>query len=136
MCETLRCWQGITKLFEFLLSATVYDVEEDVGFILSSSLDCTLRLWVLESGLLVKSIYTFNAIITMKYVRGRHLAVTGYTGGKVELWDILTGQSIFSAIGHEDAVTALEVIHRTKEAKGFPCFYASRDDGLYFHYIS
>lgn len=119
--------------------ATVYDVEEDVGFILSSSLDCTLRLWVLESGLLVKSIYTFNAIITMKYVRGRHLAVTGYTGGKVELWDILTGQSIFSAIGHEDAVTALEVSLDkviTASADGVIKVWELRDNSLHPVFVS
>lgn len=47
----------------------------------------------------------------MSYIRGRRLTVTGYTGGKIELWDILSGESIFSIIGHGEAVTALMVVN-------------------------
>lgn len=102
---------GIFFIYFFFLTAKAYGQQEETGLILSCSLDCSIKLWALKSGHLLKSIYTFNGIISMSYIRGRRLTVTGYTGGKIELWDILSGESIFSIIGHGEAVTALMVIN-------------------------
>ena len=30
-------------------------------------------------------------------------------GGKVELWDIISGSNVFSVLGHDDAVTCIRV---------------------------
>lgn len=119
--------------------ANEYEESEEMSFLLSCSLDCSLRLWVLQTGELVKSIYTFNGVLCMGYIRGRHLAVLGYTGGKVELWDLLMAGSVFSSIGHEEAVTSLKVSGNkivTASADGMIKLWELRDNSLHPIFVS
>ncbi|PIK59563.1 putative pre-mRNA-splicing factor PRP46-like, partial [Apostichopus japonicus] len=116
-----------------------YGQQGETGLILSCSLDCSIKLWALKSGHLLKSIYTFNGIISMSYIRGRRLTVTGYTGGKIELWDILSGESIFSIIGHGEAVTALMVSEdkiTTASADGMIKVWELRETKLHPIFVS
>ena len=75
----------------------------------SGSQDCSVKVWDLETGSLVKSYYTYNGITRLEVVPRTTCTITGTDGGKLELYDLATGQSPFSQRVHEEAVTALYV---------------------------
>merc|ERR1712131_30077 len=75
----------------------------------SGSQDCSVKVWDLVSGTLLKSYYTYNGITRLEVVPRTTCTVTGTDGGKVELYDMATGQCPYSQRVHEEAVTALSV---------------------------
>ncbi|XP_023649923.2 uncharacterized protein [Paramormyrops kingsleyae] len=84
-------------------------LNEREQFVLSGSVDCTIKIWALSSGCCVKSIYTFNAISALCFVPdGEGLIVTGSDGGKVEVWSWDTMENCQSIKAHEDSVTSLQ----------------------------
>eukprot|EP00057_Strongylocentrotus_purpuratus_P031747 XP_785533.3 PREDICTED: probable E3 ubiquitin ligase complex SCF subunit sconB [Strongylocentrotus purpuratus] len=91
--------------------ASHYDFEPSKAcrLALSSSRDCSVRLWDLDSSKELRSIYTFNPVTAMAFVGEISCAVTGSDGGKVELWDVASGDSLFSSLAHEDSVTCIKV---------------------------
>ncbi|XP_063965562.1 uncharacterized protein LOC129276772 [Lytechinus pictus] len=76
---------------------------------LSSSKDCTVRLWDLDSSKELRSIYTFNPVTAMVFLSDISCVVTGSDGGKVEMWDVTNGDNLFSSLAHEDHVTCIKV---------------------------
>lgn len=83
-------------------------LDEDVQeMVVSSSKDCTIRLWNLSQGTQLKSIYTFNGITRLQILPHRLCSVTGTDGGKLEMFSLATGLACFSTRVHEDEVTAL-----------------------------
>ncbi|XP_041480023.1 pre-mRNA-splicing factor PRP46-like [Lytechinus variegatus] len=76
---------------------------------LSSSKDCSVRLWDLDSSKELRSIYTFNPVTAMAFLNDISCVVTGSDGGKVEMWDVINGDNLFSSLAHEDHVTCIKV---------------------------
>ncbi|XP_076336758.1 uncharacterized protein LOC143239507 isoform X1 [Tachypleus tridentatus] len=74
---------------------------------ISGALDCSLIVWSIPNGHLMKSIYTYNGITAVAIVEKELLVVTGTDGGKVELWDIVNGEAKCSVHGHEENVTCI-----------------------------
>lgn len=75
----------------------------------SASTDCSIKLWSLETGLEVRSIYTFNGINKLELLKVNQYSVTGTDGGKLEVFSLAEGRSLSSAPAHTNAVTALSV---------------------------
>jgi len=84
---------------------------------ISASLDCSLKIWDLTRGALVRDIYTFNGvkcICLLPLKTGGTVVATGTDGGKLEAFDVgdvAAGSSsaLFSLKdAHDDAVTAVD----------------------------
>ncbi|XP_013790573.1 F-box/WD repeat-containing protein 7-like [Limulus polyphemus] len=74
---------------------------------ISGALDCSLIVWSIPNGHLLKSVYTYNGITAVAIVEKELLVVTGTDGGKVELWDVVIGEAKHSVHGHEENVTCI-----------------------------
>uniref|UniRef100_A0A8C9RZA7 Si:ch211-154o6.3 n=1 Tax=Scleropages formosus TaxID=113540 RepID=A0A8C9RZA7_SCLFO len=120
---------GVTCLFAPLPEycrrlARSLSLNEKERFVISGSVDCTVRIWALSTGLCVKSIYTFNAVSTLCFVpEGEGFIVTGSDGGKVEVWSWDSMQNCQSVKAHEDSVTTLQ-------SQGPLVFSGSADGGV------
>jgi WD40 repeat protein len=80
---------------------------------ISVSVDCSLKVWNLRKGTLVRSIYTYNGIKCLAYSADLDLAVTGTDGGKLEFFDVATGAAVHSIkSAHDDVVTAVDFVGR------------------------
>uniref|UniRef100_A0A3Q1H5H7 Si:ch211-154o6.3 n=1 Tax=Acanthochromis polyacanthus TaxID=80966 RepID=A0A3Q1H5H7_9TELE len=78
-------------------------------FILSGSADCYVKIWALNIGQCVKSIYTFNAVTALCFVpeEGGYI-ITGSDGGKVQAWSWHSFQNCQSVNAHQEAVTSIQ----------------------------
>ncbi|XP_065890041.1 F-box/WD repeat-containing protein 7-like isoform X2 [Dysidea avara] len=74
---------------------------------LSGSLDCSIKVWNLDSGGLVRSIYVFSPITCMDYCDNK--IVIGTEGGKVDVWDLSAGRHLYTARNPDRAVTCVKV---------------------------
>lgn len=45
--------------------------------VLSGSTDCSVRLWIIPSGLFVKSIYNYNPVSSLAFLRSRKYVLVG-----------------------------------------------------------
>uniref|UniRef100_A0A3P8WWB6 Si:ch211-154o6.3 n=1 Tax=Cynoglossus semilaevis TaxID=244447 RepID=A0A3P8WWB6_CYNSE len=78
-------------------------------FILSGSADCSVKIWALNIGQCVKSIYTFNSVTALCFVSmGDGYIVTGSDGGKVQVWSWQTFENCQSINSHQEAVTSIQ----------------------------
>nr|XP_046255160.1 F-box/WD repeat-containing protein 7 isoform X2 [Scatophagus argus]XP_046255161.1 F-box/WD repeat-containing protein 7 isoform X2 [Scatophagus argus] len=78
-------------------------------FILSSSADCYVKIWALNIGQCVKSIYTFNAVTALCFVPEEDgYIITGSDGGKVQAWSWHSFENCQSVNAHREAVTSLQ----------------------------
>ncbi|KAK0132728.1 putative E3 ubiquitin ligase complex SCF subunit sconB [Merluccius polli] len=85
-------------------------LSEKDRFILSGSADCCVKIWSLNTGQCVKSIYTFNAVTALCFVpEGHGYIITGSDGGKVQGWSWLTLENCQSINAHQEAVTSIQV---------------------------
>ncbi|XP_076321604.1 uncharacterized protein LOC143231020 [Tachypleus tridentatus] len=73
----------------------------------SCALDCYIIVWSIPNGQLLKSVYTYNGITAVGFTENDELFVTGTDGGKVELWDVVSGEVQHSIHGHEENVTSI-----------------------------
>jgi WD40 repeat protein len=110
---------------------------------LSGSVDCSLKVWNLSGGSLLRSIYTYNGIKCLVYSSQMDLAVTGTDGGKIELFDVRAGVSVHSIKeAHADIVTAIDAagamicsgsrdgiikVWNCDDVKSVRCLYVSED---------
>lgn len=75
---------------------------------ISASTDCSVRLWLVPQGELLKSIYTFNSITCLALMPDFFYSVTGTDGGKIEMYNMSTGQIAQSVIAYENSLSCLE----------------------------
>ncbi len=86
--------------------------EEEVVAV-SGSLDCSLKLWDVSAGTMIRSIYTYNGIRCLSSLWSSSGAgprvLTGTDGGKIELFDLSGGCAAACSVrGHDDVVTAVD----------------------------
>ncbi|XP_062255947.1 uncharacterized protein si:ch211-154o6.3 [Platichthys flesus] len=85
------------------------DLSDKERFILSGSADCYVKIWALNIGQCVKSIYTFNAVTALCFVpEGDGYIITGSDGGKVQAWSWHTFDNCQSINAHQEAVTSIQ----------------------------
>ncbi|KAM9352795.1 uncharacterized protein ABDE67_005158 isoform 1-T1 [Symphorus nematophorus] len=78
-------------------------------FILSGSADCYVKIWALNVGQCIKSIYTFNAVTALCFApEGDGYIITGSDGGKVQAWSWHTFENCQSINAHQEAVTSVQ----------------------------
>jgi len=87
--------------------ALALDVPDLTVCAVSGSQDCSVKVWDLVSGSLIKSYYTYNGITRLEVVPRTTCTLTGTDGGKLEIYDMATGHCPYSQRVHEEAVTAL-----------------------------
>ncbi|XP_054707930.1 myosin heavy chain kinase B-like [Uloborus diversus] len=75
----------------------------------SASLDCHVKLWSVDLGQEVLSLYTFNGITSIGYLESEHCVVVGTEGGKLEVWNLESSKAIHSVRAHEDSISDLKV---------------------------
>ncbi|XP_022104143.1 pre-mRNA-splicing factor PRP46-like isoform X2 [Acanthaster planci] len=119
--------------------ASCYDLPVSDRIGVTGSKDCYIKVWSLETGRAVHSVYTYNPVECLGYIPDRALIISGSDGGKVELWDIRTGSSVFSTIGHEDSVTCIHINNTevyTASSDGIIKLWHLRDNSLHPTFVS
>jgi WD40 repeat protein len=78
----------------------------------SSSSDCCLKLWNLENGSALRSIYTFNPVTAHCYLPAQQYCVVGSEGGKLEIYSFLeeNTHALFSIKTFESSVSYIKVV--------------------------
>ncbi|XP_046464232.1 kinesin-like protein KIF21A [Daphnia pulex] len=78
---------------------------------LSSSSDCCLKLWNLENGSALRSIYTFSAVTALCYLPAQQCCVVGSEGGKLEIYSFLeeNTHAVFSIKTFESSVSYVKL---------------------------
>ncbi|XP_006821974.1 uncharacterized protein LOC102802941 [Saccoglossus kowalevskii] len=99
------------------------EVDKTHQIAISCSLDCSIKLWNLTTGEMIKSIYTFNPLLCISYLPEDYLIASGSDGGKIELWNIIDGTSLHSEIAYDAEVTDMQLCSKN-------CIVSSSADGL------
>ncbi|KAM4704385.1 uncharacterized protein WCC33_012807 [Rhinophrynus dorsalis] len=102
---TVSCLSLIPNVDAAAFDATSLSHED---FVCSGSSDSTIKVWSLNTGRPVSSIYTFSAVSSLAHIPDTHLMISGSDGGKVDVWDLQTKQNLQSERAHGDQVTALQ----------------------------
>ncbi|GBL75253.1 hypothetical protein AVEN_194483-1 [Araneus ventricosus] len=75
----------------------------------SASYDCHIRLWSVLDGNEILSIYAFNSIICMGYLKNQNYIVVGTQGGKLEVWDLNLAELVHFVYAHDSSVSSLKI---------------------------
>ncbi|KAE8589779.1 hypothetical protein XENTR_v10017740 [Xenopus tropicalis] len=103
----VTCLTLISKVGAAALSSSSVAPNEEL--VSSGSSDCSIKVWNLNTGHQVLSIYTYSGVSSLTHIPDTPLLVSGSDGGKVEVWDLHTQGTVFSKRAHDEAVTALQV---------------------------
>ncbi|KAK3743314.1 hypothetical protein RRG08_007552 [Elysia crispata] len=135
--ETVTCVISVDASCSCLIDP---QFSPDDNLIISSSFDCTFKMWSLNTGQLLKSVYTFNPLTKICFFLSGKQLITGSDGGKLELWNIVTGENCFSTLAYESSVTDFAVsnemiysssatglikVHQVREDGGMACLFES-----------
>jgi len=82
----------------------------------SGSYDCSIRVWDLDAGSQLKCIYVYSPVVCLDYCDGK--VAIGTEGGKVEVYNVDTGDQLLSVKTHEDSVSAVKLLSDDKVACG------------------
>lgn len=77
---------------------------------LSGAYDSTIILWSVTSGEMKKSIYTFNTVTCAAYVQPEVCFITATDGGKLQIWDAVSGTMLRSLTAYDDAYTCISAV--------------------------
>ncbi|XP_055930904.1 POC1 centriolar protein homolog [Argiope bruennichi] len=75
----------------------------------SASYDCHIRLWSVLDGHEILSMYTFNSIMCMDYLKDHNYVVVGTEGGKLEVWDLHLAKLVHFVYAHDSSVSSLKI---------------------------
>ncbi|XP_076804561.1 uncharacterized protein LOC143448632 [Clavelina lepadiformis] len=88
----------------------VYDisvkVSEEEHLLITASTDCSIKLWLIPQGYLIKSIYNYSPVTAI--LRCFNTVFAGSDSGKLTAYDIISGQQICDVIIHNDTVTSIK----------------------------
>eukprot|EP00111_Clytia_hemisphaerica_P005603 TCONS_00016262-protein len=124
---SLKLWDSSTNVelqslggHESTITKVLFATDQDFESIppaLTASTDCSVRLWNLDEGKMTKSIYVYNTVTCMDYSHGNILI--GTDGGKMEVYELESGQQKFSANAFEGvAITEVKFLDDTKAVCG------------------
>uniref|UniRef100_F6YUP9 Mitochondrial division protein 1 n=1 Tax=Ciona intestinalis TaxID=7719 RepID=F6YUP9_CIOIN len=105
-CESDRIWKVNSMEFKLLVDADGETLLNKQKLLLTSSLDCFIKLWVIPDGCCVKSIYIFSPLTAMLY--SSNLLFTGTDSGKLVVCDILSGSLVHESIIHTQEISSLK----------------------------
>ncbi|XP_069610244.1 uncharacterized protein [Ranitomeya imitator] len=77
-------------------------------FVCSGSSDSSIKVWSLRTGQPLLSIYTFSAVSAITHIPHTKLLISGSDGGKIDVWDLETQESLGSERAHDEKVSALQ----------------------------
>ena len=109
-CASLLSAEDSRNLFAALVGAG--NQEKSPRLAITGSSDCCLKLWNIETGSALRSIYTFSGITSMCYLPNPQFCVIGSEGGKLEIFTFLeeSANPIFSVKPFDSSITAIKVI--------------------------
>jgi len=109
----------------------------------SVGVDCSIKVWDLDRGEMVKSYYTYNGITCLELVPNSMVSLTGTDGGKVEVYSLTTGLNLHFNRWHEEAVssiscrlTAEAVLVASAGRDGVVKLYSLEDNKLVCKFVS
>ncbi|XP_078493977.1 LOW QUALITY PROTEIN: uncharacterized protein LOC100179169 [Ciona intestinalis] len=105
-CESDKICKVNSMEFKLLVDADGEALLNKQKLLLTSSLDCFIKLWVIPDGCCVKSIYIYSPLTAMIY--SSNLLFTGTVSGKLVVCDILSGSLIHESIIHTQEISSLK----------------------------
>lgn len=113
-CVCLLSAEQSQELCSSLSVAVDQETLQSPRLALSASSDCDLKLWNMETGSALKSIYTFSGVTALCYLPEQQYCVIGSEGGKLEVYSFLEDQTnpIVSNTGFDGAVSSIKVLKK------------------------
>lgn len=112
--NTVTCASLLTAEQSRNLSASLSGTtSEEAGprLALTGSSDCCLKLWNIDSGTALCSIYTFSGVTALCYLPDQQYCVIGSEGGKLEVYTFLEENTnpLFSIKTFDSSVSSIKV---------------------------
>jgi len=102
LIQTYTAHTSYVSSIEFINSYTIA----------SGSYDQTIQIWLISSGQLLRNIYADSFVFCLKLLsNGMHL-VAGLFSSMINIYDIKTGDIIFTLSGHQGSVNDLALIRK------------------------
>jgi len=92
---------------ELACDLTAKKVERE-QLVLTSSTDCSIRLFLLPHGHLVNSLYNYSPVISMCFHAQAAVVFAGSDSGKITSYSLISGKLLFEQIVCEEPITSLE----------------------------
>lgn len=114
--NTVTCVSLITaedsKTLNALLSGNTNEETTGPRLALTGSSDCYLKLWNIENGTALRSIYTFSGVTALCYLPAQQYCIVGSEGGKLEVYTFLeeSVNPLSSIKTFESAVSSIKVV--------------------------
>ena len=83
---------------------------------LSSSDDCTLKLWDLAAGEELDTLEGHTGVSVVAIAPDSRTALSGSGDGTLKLWDLATGKELRTLKGHSDPVNAVAILPDSRTA--------------------
>lgn len=110
--NTITCAQLLTAEESQSLAKDVLDVPT-TRLALTGSSDCCLKLWDIENGTALRSIYTYSGVTALCYLPDQQRCVIGSEGGKLEMYSLHeeehSANPLFSLKTFEERVTGIKL---------------------------
>lgn len=108
-CTSLLSTEA-SKILNSVLSGTISE-ETGPRLLISGSSDCCLKLWSVDKGSALRSIYTFSGVTALCYLSAQQYCVVGSEGGKLEIYTFAEENTnpIFSFKAFEGPVSSIKV---------------------------
>ena len=115
--STVTCVSLLSNEQSKILSHELYgtiDQEKNVRLVLTGSLDCCLKLWNIENGTALRSIYTFSGITALRYLPSHRYCILGSEGGKLEMYAFHedAANPLYSLKTFENSVSSIQVSYK------------------------
>ena len=79
------------KLYGHKLPISDFDISTDGALLVSVSVDKDLRIWDLDYGHCIKSIFAHSeAVTSVRFFKDTHYAISGSKDGHIKFWDVDT----------------------------------------------
>jgi len=86
---------------------TSHQVERE-QLLLTSSTDCSIRMFLLPHGHLVNSVYNYSPVISMCFHAEAAVVFAGSDSGKITSYSLISGKLLFEQIVCDEPITSLE----------------------------
>lgn len=105
---------------------------------ISAGHDCTVCIWSITTGELLKSAYAYNSVTCMALIPSSMRLLLGTDGGKIDMWDVFSLQSLNSILTY-DAITQIQILNNlayVANSEGIVSIMRILGDGLVCLYSS